>query len=209
MPRIIAGEWRGLRLRSPSGARTRPITDRAKETLFNVVGHRLGTLAQLPPFEVLDLFAGTGSLGLEALSRGAARCTFVENGRDALAALLDNVRLVHAGSRAALLRENAWTLRLPHAADGFGLVFVDPPYADAEDALRARDLLERCAARVARDGYVVFRHGPGAAYERDAPAGLVLADVRRFKDMRLLLFGRSDRAAPGGATAVGVPDGAE
>lgn len=191
MPRIIAGEWRGLRLRAPAGDRTRPITDRAKETLFNVLGHRLRTLGSLPPFDVLDLFAGTGSLGLEALSRGAARCTFVENGRDALVALLDNLRLARAGTRANVARDNAWTLRLPPVSAGYGLIFVDPPYRDADNAVRLADLLSRCAVRLAADGVIVLRHGPGASHEREPPAGLSLLDARRFKDMRVLLLGRA------------------
>ena len=96
--RIIAGAWRGRPLAAPAGAATRPTADRARETLFSMLTSRLGTFEGLT---VADLFAGTGALGLEALSRGAAHATFVETDRSALAALKANIAKLGAAERAA------------------------------------------------------------------------------------------------------------
>src|ERR687889_728011 len=97
--RIIAGAWRGRPLLAPPGRGTRPTSDRAREGLFSMLASRLGTFEGL---QVADLFAGTGALGLEALSRGAARCTFVENDRAALDILRRNIETLGAGERAEI-----------------------------------------------------------------------------------------------------------
>src|SRR6476661_3133305 len=94
--RIISGEWRGRPLSAPEGRDTRPTSDRAREGLFSILASRLGTFEGL---HVADLFAGTGALGLEALSRGAAYCLFVESDRSALAALSRNIAAFGAGER--------------------------------------------------------------------------------------------------------------
>ena len=111
--RVIAGRFRGRTLDAPPGQSTRPITDRAKETLFNVLGHRFALPGCLPGFVVLDVFAGTGSLGLEALSRGAAACTFVEQDRRALRYLRQNIARLGADGACTVLTDNAWTMRPP------------------------------------------------------------------------------------------------
>ncbi len=144
---------------APPGDATRPITDRIKETLFNVLGARLATPGTLPAVDVLDLFAGSGGLGIEALSRGARSCLFVERGRAALRVLRANIATVRAGDACRVAPENAWTLRLPEApaGGGYGLVFVDPPFRDVDNPQRVIDLLERVAMRLADDALVVFR----------------------------------------------------
>ena len=193
--RVIAGRFRGALLQAPPGRTTRPITDQVKESLFNILGHRLGTLAYLPEFPVLDLFAGSGALGLESLSRGAASCVFVEHDRAAVKALRANIAKLRVGETARLAIENAWTLRLPPAAGaGYGLVFVDPPYRAAEDTRRALDLLERIAPRVAEGGIVVFRNSALSPPIPDQPMGLRPVDERLFGKMRVLLYER-DRPA--------------
>lgn len=117
--RIIAGAWRGRALAAPAGATTRPTSDRAREALFSMLASRIGSFEDL---RVLDLFAGTGALGLEALSRGAAHCTFVEPDRAALAALQANIATLDA---AATVEPR----RAEHFRGGpFNLVLVDPPY---------------------------------------------------------------------------------
>ena len=121
--RIVAGEWRGRTLSAPPGIETRPTADRARETLFSMLASRLGTFEGL---RVADLFAGSGALGFEALSRGAASVTFVENDPQAAAAIKRNVDALGAGDRVRMLTGSA--LALPHSA-GFDLVFADPPYA--------------------------------------------------------------------------------
>src|SRR5688572_30976838 len=95
--RIIAGEWRGRPLVAPEGRATRPTSDRAREGLFSMLASRIGGFEGL---HVADLFAGTGALGLEALSRGAAHCTFVDNDREAVASIRRNIETFGATARA-------------------------------------------------------------------------------------------------------------
>lgn len=121
--RIIAGEWRGRRLAAPPGLATRPTGDRTRETLFSMLASRLGGFESL---RVADLYAGSGALGLEALSRGAAHATFVETDPLALKALRANAEALGAGSRADIRPQSA--LALP-PAEPFDLILADPPYA--------------------------------------------------------------------------------
>ncbi|HEU0310767.1 MAG TPA: 16S rRNA (guanine(966)-N(2))-methyltransferase RsmD [Sphingomicrobium sp.] len=120
--RIIAGEWRGRKLISPAGQRTRPTADRTRETLFSMLASRLGSFEGL---RVADLYAGSGALGLEALSRGAVHATFVETDRTATKAIEANVAALNAGDRVAVRAMSAATLP---AGDPFELIFADPPY---------------------------------------------------------------------------------
>ena len=119
--RIIAGLWRGRPLATPKGDETRPTADRTREALFSMLVSRLGSFEGL---RVADLFAGTGALGLEALSRGAAHCTFVENERLALDALKANIAKL--GANADVRAGSA--LALGHAHQPFDLILMDPPY---------------------------------------------------------------------------------
>lgn len=119
--RIIAGKWRGRVLEAPPGLATRPTADRVRETLFSMLASRLGTFDEL---RVADLFAGSGALGFEALSRGAATATFVENDMTAVATIRRNVDTLHA--KAIVLSGSA--LALP-PSQSFDLILADPPYA--------------------------------------------------------------------------------
>lgn len=121
--RIIAGEWRGRPIEAPPGDATRPTADRVRETLFSMLVSRLGSFEELA---VADLFAGSGALGLEALSRGAARATFVERDSAAVAAIRRNAERLGAGDRVQILGGSA--LALPRS-DPFDLILADPPYA--------------------------------------------------------------------------------
>ncbi len=121
--RIIAGEWRGRPIEAPDGAETRPTADRVRETLFSMLVSRLGSLEGL---RVADLFAGSGALGLEALSRGAAEAVFVEKEAKAVQAIYRNAAKLGAGDRAKVISGSA--LALPRS-DPFDLIFADPPYA--------------------------------------------------------------------------------
>jgi len=124
--RIIAGAWRGKRLIAPAGDTTRPTADRTRQALFDIIMHApWGGRDLLEGASVLDAFAGTGALGLEALSRGAAEAVFMENGRDALAAIAANVAACRAGVRARILAVDA--VRPPRGGPS-RLVFLDPPY---------------------------------------------------------------------------------
>jgi 16S rRNA (guanine966-N2)-methyltransferase len=140
--RIVAGAWRGRVLTAPAGAATRPTADRVRQALFDMLLHApWAGRAAVENAMVLDLFAGTGALGLEALSRGAARATFVEHDRAALAALRRNVATCRAEDRARVTAGDVLALGPGEAA---GLVFLDPPYG--------QDLVPRAVARLAAVG---------------------------------------------------------
>ncbi len=122
--RIIGGVHKGRRLKGPKGSKTRPTSDATREAIFNILAHEGDSLLQ--GATVLDLFAGSGAMGLEALSRGAARVTFVESDPMAIRVLGDNIALLGAADRTAVVKVDALKLaRTEQAAD---LVFVDPPY---------------------------------------------------------------------------------
>jgi 16S rRNA (guanine966-N2)-methyltransferase len=148
--RIIAGRHRGRKLEAPPGLAVRPTSDRAREALFDILGH--GRFAEQPLWldaRVLDAFAGTGAFGLEALSRGAAHATFVERDADAVRAIernLDKLKL-----RATVLRQDALAV-LAAETRKYDLVFVDPPY-DMYPDLEAK--LARYLPSILGDGAVV------------------------------------------------------
>ena len=135
--RIIAGQWRSRPLIAPKGDTTRPTADRTRETLFSMLNSRLGSFEDLA---VLDLFAGSGALGLEALSRGAATCTFVEHDALALKALETNIEKLGAKAMSDIRRSSV--LSLGSAIKPFDLVMMDPPYASGAGSV-ALDKLGR------------------------------------------------------------------
>ncbi|MXO90547.1 16S rRNA (guanine(966)-N(2))-methyltransferase RsmD [Pontixanthobacter aquaemixtae] len=121
--RIIAGEWRGRKLAAPKGDTTRPTADRTRETLFSMLTSRLGSFEGL---SVADLFAGSGALGLEALSRGAEHCLFVEQEEQALKSIRANIAALDARSRCDVRAASA--MGLGPAKKPLDLVLLDPPY---------------------------------------------------------------------------------
>jgi 16S rRNA (guanine966-N2)-methyltransferase len=175
--RIIAGTYRGRSLsavgKGDAGAHLRPTTDRVRESLFNMLGGgRFGS-----PFDdtrVLDLFAGTGALGLEALSRGANQVTFVENGRVGQRLIRENVKLLGCAAQVKVLGTDA--TRLPAADAPADLVFLDPPYG--------KDLGEKALISALKCGWIA----PEAliVWEENAPQpapeGFDLLDTRRYGD---------------------------
>jgi 16S rRNA (guanine966-N2)-methyltransferase len=154
--RIIGGTYRGHRLRAPKGA-TRPTTDRTREAIFNLVQHRVA----LADARVLDLFAGSGALGLEALSRGAASATFVEQRGPALGTIRQNAAALGVTDRCTMLRADALRF-LEGAPDAtYTLILADPPYA-LDDLARLPDL---ALYRLAPDGLLVLEHGSDQAFD--------------------------------------------
>jgi 16S rRNA (guanine966-N2)-methyltransferase len=146
--RIVAGAWRGRALAAPQGTATRPTADRARQALFDMLLHApWGGRHTVAGAHVLDVFAGTGAFGLEALSRGAAHAGFVEHDRAALAALRANIAACRAQDRSTVLAVDA--LAIP-PGEAVSLVFLDPPYH--------RDLVPRAVARL----HAVGRLAPGA-----------------------------------------------
>jgi 16S rRNA (guanine966-N2)-methyltransferase len=124
--RIIAGQWRGRPLKSPAGMETRPSADRTREALFSMLQSRLGSFEELA---VIDLFAGTGALGLEALSRGAATCTFVEQDKAALDALRANIATLGAKTPGLTDVRAQAVNTLGPAPRAYNVMMMDPPYA--------------------------------------------------------------------------------
>lgn len=135
--RIIAGEWRGRKLQAPAGEVTRPTADRTRETLFSMLTSRLGTFEGLT---VADLFAGSGALGLEALSRGAATCLFAEQDPAAIRALRANIAALRAADRCDV--RAASVLALGPLKAPLDLILLDPPYGSGAGAV-ALDKLVR------------------------------------------------------------------
>ncbi|MFN4039542.1 MAG: 16S rRNA (guanine(966)-N(2))-methyltransferase RsmD [Erythrobacter sp.] len=134
--RIVAGEWRGRKLVAPKGEATRPTADRARETLFNMLNSRLGSFEDL---RIADLFAGSGALGLEALSRGAAHVLFVEQDRAALDAIRANIAALDARARTHVEAGSVMSLRA--SAQPYDLILLDPPYHTGAGAVALDRLL--------------------------------------------------------------------
>ncbi len=176
--RIIAGEAKGRRLVAPHGTNTRPMTDRMRESMFASLGSRTQGA------HVLDLYAGSGTLGLEALSRGAADVVFVERNRGALQALRRNIEAVGLGGKA--VGSNV-TDYLRTSSGGFDLAFVDPPYdaplASVEHVLGRLDALLAGGAEV-----VVHRRSKEA--EPAVPAGWRSVSRRRFGGSELYRYSK-------------------
>jgi 16S rRNA (guanine966-N2)-methyltransferase len=133
--RIVGGRWRGRNLQGPKQDGIRPTADRLRESLFNILAHAYGD--PVSGARVLDLFAGTGALGLEALSRGAAFTLFVDDGAEARALIRNNVEALGAGGTSKVYRRDVTKLGPVAPLDPFSLVFLDPPYGKglAEKAL--------------------------------------------------------------------------
>jgi 16S rRNA (guanine966-N2)-methyltransferase len=157
--RIVAGAWRGRSLTAPPGTETRPTADRVRQALFDILMHApWAGRSVIEGASVLDVFAGTGAMGLEALSRGAARAVFVERARPALVALRANIEACRASDRCEVVALDALTMPGGPRVD---IVFLDPPYG--------QDLVPRALTRLREVGRV----GPGclivAETGRDEP----------------------------------------
>lgn len=124
--RIVGGAFRGRPLATPRSSAIRPTTDRTREALFNVLAHRFAD--RLEGARVLDLFAGTGALGLEALSRGASHCLFIEESAEGRGLIRDNVEAFGLQGRTKIFRRDATALGAVGTMQPFGLLFADPPY---------------------------------------------------------------------------------
>lgn len=186
--RVIAGEAKGRTLVVPRGGGTRSATDRIRETLFAIVE------PELEGARVLDLFAGAGTLGIEALSRGAARATFVERGGEAVKALRRNLATTNFISRADVVSANVIAYLDSRPAGPFDIVFCDPPFADV--AIAAATLgHDGLRSAVAPGGLVVAR-----AHGKHLPAIPASAHVVRVKEIgeEKLLFLRYIGQAAGG-----------
>jgi len=179
--RIIAGKHRGTILADvgagDAAAHLRPTSDRVRESLFSMLTH----LSVIHNARVLDLFAGTGALGLEALSRGAKDVTFVENGRTAQKLIAQNVKKLHVEHSTSVLRSDAMALGVCASA-AFDLVFLDPPYGKrmGQQALSAA----RAGGWLAQGATVVWEESS----PMDAPTGFTRNDRRKYGDTHVTIL---------------------
>jgi 16S rRNA (guanine966-N2)-methyltransferase len=172
--RIVAGRFRGKALLTPDDDSIRPTSDRARESIFNILVSRIGH--DFTGAKVLDLFAGTGALGLEAMSRGAASVVFVDTGAEARGLIRDNIEAFGLGGVAKLLRRDATDLGPAGTMSGITLAFLDPPYG--------KGLGEKALAQL-RDGHWLAPDSTIVLEEsRDAtvaiPNGFTLDDRREY-----------------------------
>ncbi len=173
--RIVSGEFRGKTLIAPAGEGTRPTSDRARQAIFNILEHAAWSKG-VREARVIDLFAGSGALGFEALSRGAAFCLFVETDEAARGAIRQNAEAMHAFGKTRVHRRDATDLGVRPGADGpaFDLAFLDPPYA--------KGLGERALERLAEGGWLA--DGAVVVFERGAEEGELEAPAYEVLDRR-------------------------
>jgi 16S rRNA (guanine966-N2)-methyltransferase len=186
--RVVGGSWRGRRLEAPEGEAVRPTSDRAREAVFNILAHgkhARGEGSPIPGARVLDAFAGSGALGIEALSRGAAHATFLETSPAALAAIQRNLAAVGGLDRATVRRADC--LAPPAAPAPCGIVFLDPPYGEGLSAPALTALTQAgwiaddalCVVELSRDDTFVI------------PEGFAAVDDRRYGRARLVILTRA------------------
>jgi 16S rRNA (guanine966-N2)-methyltransferase len=180
--RIVGGRLRGRALAAPKSAAIRPTADRLRETLFNILAHAYGD--PVAGARVLDLFAGTGALGLEALSRGAAFALFVDDGAEARALIRANVEQLGLGGVTRVFRRDATRLGPAHPVEPFSLLFADPPYERglAEKALAAA----RDGGWLAPDALVVVEEAVAGQFA--APEGFEESERRSYDDTELIIL---------------------
>lgn len=171
--RIVAGAHRGRTLVAPKGHSTRPTADRTRQALFNVLEHAAWSPG-LPGLRALDLFAGSGALGLEAISRGSAACLFVDNDAEAANAIETNGHALGVTERIRVDRRDAARLGAHDGGPAFDLAFLDPPYG--------RRLNEAALAKLAAGGWLT----PGAlvVVERGADEAALIAAAYEILDVR-------------------------
>lgn len=196
--RIVAGEFRGRELATPAGGVTRPTAARAREALFSI-------LADVSGARVLDLYAGSGALGIEALSRGAEQLVLVESNKAAQRAIQSNLSKLGLETRARLLSMRAEaSLKTLECHAPFSLLFADPPWADAQAALR---LLEKLATAslFAPAARLVLEHAARTAPTLAENSPLEASDTRRWGDTAVTIFQLLEPRADGDREPVAVP----
>jgi 16S rRNA (guanine966-N2)-methyltransferase len=180
--RVVGGKLRSRPLTGPKSDAVRPTTDRLREALFNILMHSYGD--PVTGARVLDLFAGTGALGIEAVSRGAAYALFVDEGVEARALLRDNIEALGLGGVTRIFRRDASNLGPAHPLEPFSLVFVDPPYGKglAEKAL----ISARQGAWLKPDALVVVEEAADAEFK--APEGFEELERRKYDDTEFVFL---------------------
>lgn len=165
--------------------------DRVKESIFNMLAARYGTPGTLPPMNVADVFAGSGSMGLEALSRGAATCVFFERDRIALDALRDNIAALRAEPRAIVVSGDAWRLAASRDEPPVELIFLDPPYQDSRDASEGGPVhafLRRLREKGPASTVVVLHHPADVEFHADSSLGWNVTERRDYGTNGVTIF---------------------
>ncbi|MCB1539989.1 MAG: 16S rRNA (guanine(966)-N(2))-methyltransferase RsmD [Rhodoblastus sp.] len=178
--RIVGGRFRGRMLKGPSSQAVRPTSDRLRETIFNILAHSHDDAVENA--RVIDLFAGTGALGLEAVSRGARFALFVDEGSEARALLRENVEALGLGGLTRVFRRDATKLGDAPAGEKFDLVFLDPPYGKGLAPRALRALIE---GQWLADGALCVIE-EAAEVEIDLPQGLRQLDRRAYGDTQIV-----------------------
>ena len=180
--RVVAGRLRGRTIASPSSQQIRPTADRLREALFNILMHAYGD--PVSDARVLDLFAGTGALGIEAVSRGAAFALFIDNGAEARALLRQNVEALGLGGVTKVYRRDATALGPAHPMEPFSLAFLDPPYG--------KGLAEKALASLREGGWLtpqallVVEEATAAKFA--APEGFEELERRAYDDTEFVIL---------------------
>ena len=182
--RIVSGQFRGRVLDTPADQRTRPTSDRVREAMFNILTHGAPAL-DLAGVAVIDLFAGTGALGLEALSRGAASCVFVEQDADARGLIRRNIDGLGLGGVTRILRRDATDLGPASRGTRYGLAFLDPPYGQGLGEKAVTALID--GGWITPDATIVIEERVGV--ELTLPARVIELDRRAYGDTQVV-FGR-------------------
>ena len=181
--RIAGGRLRGRQIKAPPGLATRPTLDRVRESLFNILEHGVADFS-LEGTRVLDLFAGTGALGLEALSRGAAYCLFVDDSADARGAIRENIEALGLTGATKVWRRDATRLGPAAPMQPFQLAFADPPYGQGLGELAMASA--RSGGWLASDAVFVLEERLGAQIV--SPAGFEETDKRAYGDTELHFY---------------------
>ncbi|PDT77765.1 16S rRNA (guanine(966)-N(2))-methyltransferase RsmD [Bradyrhizobium sp. C9] len=180
--RVVGGRLKGRNLASPSGREIRPTADRLRESVFNILIHAYDN--PIEDARVLDLFAGTGALGIEAISRGAKFTLFVDNGAEARALLRNNVEALGLGGTTKVYRRDATDLGPAHPVEPFSLVFLDPPYG--------KGLADKALASLRNGGWLtpgallVVEEAKAAAFS--APEGFEELERRAYDDTEFVFL---------------------
>jgi len=180
--RIVAGRFKGAALAAPRSQATRPTSDRLRETVFNILAH--GLELDLGGTRVLDLFAGTGALGFEAMSRGANHCTFIEEGSEARGVIRRNMETLGLNGAAKIFRRDATRLGPAGTIAPFDLLFADPPYDKGHGE---KALLSAAAGAWLKPGAVCVLEERASA-EVVRPQGFDLIDQRKAGDSQVLFL---------------------
>ena len=180
--RVVGGSLRGRALAAPKSQSIRPTADRLRESLFNILIHAYDN--PIAGARVLDLFAGTGALGIEALSRGAAFALFVDDGAEARALLRENVATLGLGGTSRIFRRDATKLGPAHPVEPFSLAFLDPPYGKG---LAAQALASaRAGGWLVHDALIVVEESIKTKFA--APEGFIELERRGYDDTEFILL---------------------